>query len=94
MGGEWRRQRRIKRQPGSAQNEHRAIVSHGNSVSGPTAAKRIEPWRSAHGRNRIAGDGVKQRGRGRIVGENGHLAVAAATSRPTVMASAVGRACR
>ena len=94
MSGEWWRQRRIKRQPGTTQYEHRTIASHGDPVSGPTAAKRIEPRRSAHGRNRIAGYGVKQRSRGRIIGEHGHLAVAAATSRPTVIASAVGRACR
>lgn len=94
MGGERWRQRRIKRQPGTTQYEHRTIASHGEPVSGPTAAKRIEPRRSAHGRNRIAGNGGEQRGCGRIIGEHGHLPVAAATNRPTVIASAVGRACR
>ncbi len=94
MGGEWRRQRRIKRQPGPAHNEHRPIGPHGKPVSGPTAAKRIEARRSAHGRNGIAGNGSEQRGRGRIIGEHGHLPAAAETSRPTVIASAVGRACR
>lgn len=94
MGGEWRRQRRIERQPGTTQYEHRTIGPDGESVSGPTAAKRVELRRSAHGRNRIAGNGSEQRGRGRIISEHGHLAVAAATSRPTVIASAVGRACR
>lgn len=94
MGGERWRQRRIERQPGTTQYEHHTIGPDGEPVSGPTAAKRIEPRRSAHRRNRIAGDGLKQRGRGRIIGEHGHLPAAAATSRPTVIASAVGRACR
>ncbi len=94
MGCERWRQRRIERQPGTTQYEHRPIGPHGKPVSGPTAAKRIERRRSAGGRDRIAGNRVKQRGRGRIVGEHGHRPAAAATSLPTVIGSADGRACR
>lgn len=94
MGGERRRKGSVKRQPGTAQDEHHTVFANRQAMPGATVAKLIERGRSPRGRDRITRSSSDQRRRGGIVGKHGHLPAAAAISLPTVTALAGGRACR